>query len=148
MTTEIVKTKRPLAIVIEDLNVSGMTKNHKLARSVNSASFGEIRKQFTYKCEWYGVKLVITDRFYPSSKTCSKCGDVRDTLSLGERVYVCDKCGHTQDRDLNASLNLKGWGVKYLAGGTPVAARRGIVNPEATQVDPVEARTDQRATAS
>lgn len=143
MTTEVVRTKRPTAVVIEDLNVSGMVKNHRLARSVSSASFAEIRRQFTYKCEWYGVQLVIADRFYPSSKTCSSCGNVRDTLSLSERIYMCDRCGHTQDRDLNASLNLRGWGVRFLAGGTPVTARGGDVNPGTDyQVDPVETRTD------
>jgi putative transposase len=144
MTTEIVKTKRPLAIVIEDLNVSGMTKNHRLARSVGSASFGEIRRQIIYKCEWYGVGLVIADRFYPSSKTCSQCGNVKSALSLSERVYLCDKCGHTLDRDLNASLNLKGWGVRFLAGGTPVTAHGSGVSPGMNQATCVEMGTDQR----
>jgi putative transposase len=137
MTTEVVKTKRPLAIVIEDLNVSGMMKNHKLARAVSSASFSEIRRQFTYKCEWYGVQLVIVDRFYPSSKTCSRCGWVKPNLTLGDRVFRCEKCGHVQDRDLNAALNLK-------AVGTMVSARGGDVNPGENRVDPIEAGTDLR----
>lgn len=145
MTTQIVKTKRPSVIVLEDLNVSGMVQNHKLARAVSSAAFGEARRQITYKCEWYGVKLVLADRFYPSSKTCSGCGEVKPVLSLGERVYVCDACGHIQDRDLNAALNLRGWGVRFLAGGAPVTARGGDVRPEtANQADPCEARTDLR----
>ena len=144
MTSEIVKTKRPTAIVIEDLNVSGMTKNHSLARSVSSASFGEIRRQLTYKTEWYGVQLVVADRFFPSSKTCSKCGAVKDKLSLGDRTFVCESCGHTQDRDLNASMNLRSWGVAFLAGGTPATARGGDVRPEAIQANSVETRTDLR----
>lgn len=143
MTSEVVKTKRPTAVVIEDLNVSGMVKNHRLAKAVSSASFAEIRRQLTYKCDWYGVKLVVADRFYPSSKTCNGCGNVKDTLTLGDRTYVCDCCGHTQDRDVNAALNLRGWGMKFLAGGTPVTARRGNVRPGATSADSVEARTDQ-----
>jgi putative transposase len=144
MTTGIVKTKRPPVVVIEDLNVSGMTKNHCLARYVSSASFAEIRRQFTYKCGWYGVQLVLADRFYPSSKTCSQCGWVKPDLTLGNRVFRCEKCGLILDRDLNASLNLRGWGVRFLAGGTPATARGGIVNPEVTQVDSAETRTDLR----
>lgn len=143
MTTEIVKTKRPSVIVIEDLNVSGMVQNHKLARAVSSAAFGEARRQLTYKCEWYGVKLVVADRFYPSSKTCSQCGSVKGNLTLGDRVYLCDACGHTQDRDLNAALNLRAWGVGFLAGGSPVPARGGDVRlGTSNQADPCEARTD------
>jgi putative transposase len=143
MTSEIVKTKRPAAIVIEDLNVTGMTRNLSLARSVSSASFAEIRRQLTYKCEWYGVKLVVSDRFYPSSKTCNGCGDVKSSLPLSERIYVCDCCGYAQDRDVNAALNLRGWGLNFLAGGTPVTARGGNVRPGAIRADSVETRTDQ-----
>ena len=147
MTTEIVKTKRPLAIVIEDLNVSGMVKNHCLAKAVSGASFGEARRQLTYKTKWYGVKLIVADRFYPSSKTCSDCGNVRLVLDLGTRVYCCDACGLSIDRDLNASLNLQAYGEQILTGGTPVTARRGIVRPlvpSALEADLVEARTDLR----
>ena len=143
MTSEIVKTKRPTAIVIEDLNVSGMVKNHRLARSVSSASFAEIRRQLDYKCEWYGVKLIVADRFYPSSKTCNGCGEVKTDLSLGERTYVCDRCGYTKDRDVNAALNLRGWGMTYLAGGNSATARGGSVRPGAIRADSVETRTDQ-----
>jgi putative transposase len=143
MTSRIVKTKRPTAIVIEDLNVTGMTRNHRLARSVSSASFAEIRCQLTYKCEWYGVKLVVADRFYPSSKTCNGCGNVKGELLLSERAYVCDRCGYAQDRDVNAALNLRGWGLNFLAGGTPVTARGGNVRPGANRADSVETRTDQ-----
>lgn len=143
MTSEVVKTKRPTAVVIEDLNVAGMTRNHRLAMAVSSASFAEIRRQLIYKCGWHGVKLVVADRFYPSSKTCNGCGNVKSVLPLSERTYVCDCCGYAQDRDVNAALNLRGWGMTYLAGGTPVTARGGNVRPGATPADSTESRTDQ-----
>lgn len=94
-------------VVIEDLNVAGMVKNHCLARSVSDASFGEVRRQMTYKSIIYGTRLVVASRWFPSSKTCSSCGAVKTKLSLGEREYVCDLCGVVVDRDLNAALNLQ-----------------------------------------
>ncbi|MDR0957639.1 MAG: transposase [Clostridiales bacterium] len=105
MTADVVKTK-PSVIVIEDLNVSGMMKNHKLARAVAEVSFAEIRRQLEYKCRLNGIELKIADRFYPSSKTCSVCGNKKDTLSLSERTYHCEHCGTVIDRDLNAAINL------------------------------------------
>jgi putative transposase len=116
MTTAIVK--QASEIVIEDLNVAGMLKNHKLARALSDASLSEIHRQLEYKSKWYGAKLVRADRFFPSTKTCSGCGNVRD-VALRERTYCCDKCGLTIDRDLNAAINLK-----FLAGSSPVAAYR------------------------
>jgi putative transposase len=147
MTSEIVKTKRPRAIVIEDLNVSGMKKNRSLARSIGDAAFSEIRRQLTYKCDWYGPRLVVADRWFPSSKRCSGCGSIRAEFSLSERTYTCDRCGLAIDRDLNAALNLRSYGEEVLAGGTPVTARREnrplkAVRPKKTGL--VEARTDQR----
>ena len=105
MTTFIAKNYS--AVGIEDLNVAGMMKNHCLAGAVGDAAFGEARRQLEYKCPWYGSDLVVHDRFKPSSKTCSRCGLVKETLSLSERTFHCDGCGHTQDRDLNASNNLR-----------------------------------------
>ncbi|MEG4575910.1 RNA-guided endonuclease TnpB family protein [Microcoleus sp. N3A4] len=93
-------------IVVEDLNVSGMMANHKLATSIADMSFFEFRRQLTYKCELYGSKLVIADRWFPSSKTCSNCGTKKETLSYGERVFECSHCGLVIDRDLNAAINL------------------------------------------
>lgn len=93
-------------IGIEDLNVKGMLANHKLAKAIADMSFFEFRRQLTYKCELYGSELVIVDRWFPSSKTCSNCGIKKETLSLSERVFQCDHCGFTCDRDLNASINL------------------------------------------
>lgn len=104
-TSSLVKTK-PERIVIEDLNVHGMLKNHKLARVIQEQSFREIRRQLEYKTEMNGIELVIADRFYPSSKTCSHCGYVKPKLSLSERTFTCECCGLEIDRDLNAAINL------------------------------------------
>ncbi len=93
-------------VVIEDLNVSGMLRNHKLAKSIADQGFYEFRRQLEYKCEWYGSKLVVVDRFFPSSKTCSNCGHVQD-MPLNVRTYDCPDCGLSIDRDLNASINLR-----------------------------------------
>lgn len=93
-------------IVIEDLSVKGMTKNHRLARSVSDVAMGEIRRQIEYKAKLNGVSITKADRFYPSSKTCSKCGAIKQDLTLKERIFVCPNCGMEIDRDYNASLNL------------------------------------------
>lgn len=109
-------------IVIEDLNVSGMMANHKLAASIQDMGFFEFRRQLTYKCELYGSKLMIADRWFPSSKTCSTCGTVKKELSLKQRIFNCG-CGVSLNRDLNAAINLS----HCVAGGTPVEAR-GVKN--------------------
>ena len=98
------------AIVIEDLNVKGMLSNHKLARSIMDQSFYEFRRQLIYKAEVYGVRVGLADRWYPSTKTCSSCGNIKD-MPLSERRYVCECCGLDMDRDLNASINLKNLAV-------------------------------------
>lgn len=97
----------PNVIVIEDLNVSGMIKNRHLSEKINEAKFYEIRRQLEYKCKWNGIDLLIADRWYPSSKTCSHCGNVKQKLSLSERIYICEECSLEIDRDFNASINLK-----------------------------------------
>ncbi len=99
--------KHHALIAIEDLHVMGMLKNHKLAQAVSDSNFGEIRCQLEYKARWYDTHLVIVDRFYPSSKTCSGCGYVKPDLSLSERVFMCEACSLVLDRDLNAALNLR-----------------------------------------
>lgn len=96
----------PKGIVIEDLNVKGMLKNKHLAKHIQNAMFYEFRRQLEYKCLQYGIYLVVADRFYPSSKTCSYCGSIKSDLKLKERVYKCDSCGLEKDRDLNAAENL------------------------------------------
>ena len=93
-------------IVIEDLNVSGMVKNHKLAKAISDMGFYEMRRQLEYKTKLYGSSLVIADRWFPSSKACSNCGIKKETLSLSERVFQCKHCGFQIDRDLNAAINL------------------------------------------
>ena len=103
-------------IAIEDLNVKGMTRNHRLAQAVNDVSFGELRRQIEYKAATNGVKVLKVDRFYPSSKTCSVCGAVKEDLKLSDRTYRCDKCGAMFDRDYNASRNLLGQLVNHKIG--------------------------------
>jgi putative transposase len=105
--------------VIEDLNVSGMMANHKLAKSIADMGFYEFRRQMEYKSQLYGSQLIIVDRFYPSSKTCSNCGIIKDSLLLSERVFCCDHCNLKIDRDLNAAKNLEKIG-RATAKLTPV----------------------------
>jgi putative transposase len=93
-------------IVAEDLNVSGMLANRKLAKAISDMGFYEFRRQLNYKCELYGSELVVVDRWYPSSKTCSHCGHKKETLCLKQREFVCESCGLKIDRDLNAAINL------------------------------------------
>lgn len=100
-------SENPSYIVIEDLNVEGMRKNKHLSEKINEAKFYEFRRQLEYKCKWYGIDLIIADRWYSSSKICSHCGNKKVKLSLSERTYVCEECGCVIDRDYNASLNLK-----------------------------------------
>jgi putative transposase len=102
---EIVKTK-PSYITIEDLNVSGMMKNRHLSKAVASQKFYEFRTKLKVKCDDNGIELRIADRFYPSSKICHCCGSIKKDLKLSDRIYKCS-CGYVEDRDLNASLNLK-----------------------------------------
>ena len=106
ITSELVKLN-PSSIVIEDLNVQGMMKNKHLSEKIQEAKFYEFRRQLEYKCKWNNVNLIIANRWYPSSKLCSSCGNKKDKLSLSERTYVCEKCNCVIDRDYNASLNLK-----------------------------------------
>lgn len=105
VTTDIVK-REPSFIVLEDLNISGMLKNKHLSKYVQQQNFYKFRDVLTYKAENAGIKLIIADRFYPSSKTCSCCGAVKQDLKLEDRVFKCNECGVKIDRDYNASLNL------------------------------------------
>lgn len=122
-------------ISIEDLNVVGMAKNHHLAKSVVDASFAEFRCQLEYKTARTGARLNIVDRWYPSSKTCSRCGRVKAKLSLSERTYRCEHCGLVIDRDLNAAININVAGSApetiNARGGT---GRRNDLSGHATQV--------------
>ena len=110
-TTSIVKTK-PYRVVIEDLNIKGMMKNKHLSDAIRKQGFYEFKRQLEYKCKFRGIELVVADRFYPSSKTCSQCGEIKKDLKLKDRVYKCN-CGLTIDRDLNASINLSKYKLAY-----------------------------------
>ena len=105
IVSSIIKQK-PSYITIEDLNVKGMMKNKHLSKAIASQKFFKFKTKLTVKCKENHIELRIVDRFYPSSKTCSKCGKVKKDLKLSDRIYKCD-CGFTIDRDLNASINLK-----------------------------------------
>ena len=105
-TTSYLVKQLPKGIVIENLNVKGMMKNKHLSKHIQSALFYEFRRQLEYKCSRYGIELVVAERFYPSSKTCSYCGSIKSDLKLKDRVYKCDSCGLEKDRDLNAAENL------------------------------------------
>ncbi|GEN55954.1 transposase [Halolactibacillus alkaliphilus] len=107
-TNTIVKTK-PSKVVMEDLNISGMMKNRHLAKSIAKQKLYEFIRQMKYKCEKNGIKFIQVQRFFPSSKTCSDCGQIKSHLKLSDRLYKCD-CGLEIDRDLNASLNLANYG--------------------------------------
>jgi putative transposase len=93
-------------VVVEDLNVAGMTRNRRLARAVGDQGFGALRRLLGCKTAWRGGWLVTAGRFYPSSKKCSGCGAVKAKLALSERTYQCDSCGLVLDRDVNAARNL------------------------------------------
>lgn len=105
VTAEIVKTK-PSKIVIEDLNISGMMKNKHLSKSIADSKWYEFRRQILYKAELYGIEVILADRFYPSSKICSCCGNYKKDLKLKDRTYICNECGLKIDRDINAATNL------------------------------------------
>ncbi len=114
-------------ISIEDLNVRGMMGNHRLARSIADVGMATFRQMLTYKCAWYGKQLRTVDRFFPSSKRCSDCGFVLETLPLSVRNWTCPECGGCHDRDENAAKNI-------LAAGYVAPARGGRVRPKATKV--------------
>ena len=113
VTSEIVKRK-PSFISLEELNVSGMMKNRHLARAIQEQSFVSFKAILSYKAAWNNIQIVEVPRFYPSSKTCSCCGSVKSDLKLFERVFVCPDCGNKMDRDLNASINLRNYGLSAL----------------------------------
>lgn len=105
-TTHKLIALKPKEITMEDLNISGMMKNKHLAKTIQEQCFFEFRRQMQYKCEWNGIEFVLADRFYPSSKTCSKCGNIKKDLKLSDRTYKCSECGLVIDRDYNAAINL------------------------------------------
>ena len=128
MTTRLVKDFD--VIVVEDLNIKGMVKNKHLAKHIHDAAWAEFIRQLNYKAVWYGATVVKADRFYPSSKTCSGCGEVKAKLSLSERTYCCDTCGVSVDRDVNAAINLarlgETSGANSTTGGQGSAGTRSV----------------------
>ena len=113
-------------ICMEDLNVKGMVKNHKLAESIQQMNFGNFRRMLEYKSKWYGRNIVFVDRFYPSSKTCNHCGYINKKLKLSDRQWYCSDCGKVIDRDYNAACNIRDEGIRILVG---------LSSPELTLVD-------------
>ena len=112
-------------IVMEDLNVSGMMKNHKLSKSIQDVSFCELKQILQYKASWNDKQVVFIDRFYPSSKLCSDCGYKNDSLQLSDRQWVCPKCGVVHDRDINAAKNILEEGKRIIGLSSPEFKRVG-----------------------
>ena len=125
------------AIAVEDLDVRGMEKSRRLAKSVADASMSEMARQLEYKCSWYGRRFVKVGRFYPSSKTCSACGQVNQAVVLGVEAWTCPVCGCRHDRDLNAALNIAREGARLLneADGTAGLAGTGDAKASRTLVE-------------
>lgn len=132
-------------ICLEDLNVKGMVKNHRLAESISECSWCEFSRQLDYKAKWYGRTVVKIDRFFPSSKTCSNCGFIKESLNLSERTWTCPKCGTTHDRDMNASKNILKQGLNSLSFGTNEYSRGDEVNLKSTLSSPkYRLRSDEK----
>ncbi len=116
VTTELAKTKPVLAV--EDLNVRGLVQNGNLSRAILDVGWGAFRRMLEYKCAWYGTVLLIAPRDFPSTKRCSRCGWIGPARPLSQRVFRCGACGLEMDRDLNAALNLRNYGLAALKGPT------------------------------
>ncbi|MFW6246823.1 MAG: RNA-guided endonuclease InsQ/TnpB family protein [bacterium] len=114
-------------IVIEDLNVKGMLKNHCLAKSIQELSLYRFKQLLTYKSDWYGRDLIEIDRWFPSSKTCSCCGYKNNDLTLKDRTFKCPECHMSIDRDYNAAINIRNEGIKLLNNKIPI--RNGELTP-------------------
>lgn len=143
LTTRLVREHQILCL--EDLEVKNMIQHPRLARHIADAAWGEFRRQLEYKARWYGRTLVVVDKWFPSSKTCSHpgCGHGLDEMRLDVRGWTCPKCGATHDRDTNAAKNLLAEGLRQLAGG-----EHRDLRVEAALVDAAcEARTGQMANA-
>ena len=104
-TSKIIKLN-PYRVVMEDLNVSGMMKNKHLAEKIAEQKFYEFKRQMKYKCQFNKIEFALADRWYPSSKACSCCKNIKKDLKLSDRTYICNECGLVIDRDKNASINL------------------------------------------
>jgi putative transposase len=114
LTHKLTHENQVRTIVMEDLSVSNMMKNHCLAKSIGDCSWSEFIRQLTYKAHWYGINLLTIGKFEPSSKLCSNCGTVNQELTLKDREWTCKNCGIKHDRDVNASINIKAIGLKQI----------------------------------
>lgn len=132
ITTQLIRDNQAESFVIEDLNIVGMLKNRKLSQAISDVSFGELFRQLKYKCEWYGKNLIVIGRFEPSSKMCSNCNAINDTLKLADREWMCANCGIIHERDFNAAKNIRNMGLKQYS-------------PEGIRVEPVESRRLRQA---
>jgi putative transposase len=121
LSTRLVRENQ--AVVIEDLAVRNMLGNHHLARAISDAAWSQLRAMLLYKCRWYGRELIVIDRWYPSSKVCSACGALQDTMPLGVREWAC-RCGATHDRDVNAARSILAAGLAVAACGDGVRPAR------------------------
>ncbi len=142
-TTRLVRENDMIAI--EDLNVSGMVRNRHLARAISDCGWGEFRRQLEYKCQRYGRRLVVIDRWYPSSKTCSACGYLLTELSLSTRTWQCLSCGTQHDRDVNAAKNILAAGQAVAACGADVSHSGTSRVQSAVKQEPLPARAGIRA---
>ena len=122
LSTRLVRENQ--ALVIEDLSVRNMARNHSLARAISDASWSELRRQLEYKAEWYGRTVIAVDRFYPSGKTCSACGHLAASVPLNVREWECASCGAAHDRDVNAAKVLLAAGLAVAACGDGVRPAR------------------------
>lgn len=118
VTSRLVNDNQVDTFVMEDLNVKGMMANHHLAQAISDVSWSKFKEILKYKCDWTGKNLLFINRFAPSSKKCSACGQVKKVLSLADRTYHCEHCGHVMDRDVNAAINIKNFGLS--GQGMPV----------------------------
>jgi putative transposase len=134
-------------IVIEDLNVRGMVRNRHLARAIADCGWGEFRRQLAYKCQRYARELVVIDRWYPSSKTCSACGHRLAELSLSTRQWTCSPCGARHDRDLNAAKNILAAGRAVARGSPGGACGAGVRHSGSSRVRPAAKQESQPVTA-
>jgi putative transposase len=122
LTTQLIRENH--RIVVEDLAVKNMVKNHKLARAISDANWGELVRQLTYKAEWYGRELIKIDRWFPSSKRCSNCGYIAEEMPLNIREWDCPKCDSHHDRDINASINILAAGLAVSVCGATIRAEQ------------------------
>jgi putative transposase len=122
LSTRLVRENQ--AVVTEDLSVRNMVRSRPLARAISDAAWSDLRDMLEYKCEWYGRELVVIDRWFPSSKTCSACGHLAAKMPLGVREWTCASCGTRHDRDVNAAINIRAAGLAVLACGGSVRPKR------------------------